>query len=180
MRAHIIRYAAAVSTTDNEPQAAPAAEPTATADEAGLQAWRAMLLAHAAALRAIETDLSHAGHIPLTWYDVLIELKAAPHGRLRMVELGERVVLSRSRVSRVVDAMAAAGLATKTQYQEDRRVVWAGITGLGVQEVLATAPTYLRGIEKHFSRYLTADEKPVLTTALTRVRNAHTAISITG
>lgn len=180
MRAHIIRYAAAVSTTDNEPEAPPAPGPAATTDEAGMAAWRAMLLAHAAALRAIETDLSHAGHIPLTWYDVLIELKAAPDGRLRMVELGERVVLSRSRVSRVVDAMAAVGLATKTQYPEDRRVIWAGITELGVQAVLATAPTYLRGIEKHFSRYLTADEKPVLTTALTRVRNAHTAISITG
>lgn len=180
MRAHIIRYAAAVSTTDDEPGARPAPEPAATADEAGLRAWRAMLLAHAAALRAIETDLSHAGHIPLTWYDVLIELKAAPDGRLRMVELGERVVLSRSRVSRVVDAMAVAGLATKTQYPEDRRVIWAAITERGVQAVLATAPAYLRGIEKHFSRYLTAEEKPVLTTALTRVRNAHTKISIGG
>jgi DNA-binding MarR family transcriptional regulator len=168
-----------VSATDTDADGPAGPASAVSTDEAGLQAWRAMLLAHAAARRAIEMDLNHAGHIPLTWYDVLNELNAAPDGRLRIVELGERVARSRSRVSRLIDAMATVGLAVKTQYPEDRRVVWAAITDLGVQAVLATAPTYLRGVQKHFSRYLSADEKTVLTGALTNVRNAHTAISTT-
>jgi DNA-binding MarR family transcriptional regulator len=169
-----------VNTTDAEPEgSADTGSAAVTTDEAGLHAWRAMLLAHAAALRAIEITLNDAGHIPLTWYDVLIELKAAPAGRLGMVELGERVVVSRSQVSRIVDQMAAVALVTKTRDPGDQRVRWAAITEKGVEAVLVTAPTYLRGIEQHFSRHLTANEKSVLTTALTKVRNAHTAISIT-
>src|SRR3954468_8756310 len=81
-------------------------------DDTGLRAWRAMLLAYNAAVRAIDTELAGAHAIPLTWYDVLLELDAAPDRRLRMQELADRVVLSRTRVSRLVDEIAAAGLAT--------------------------------------------------------------------
>jgi DNA-binding MarR family transcriptional regulator len=149
-----------------------------TTDEAGLEAWRAMLLAHASALHAIGTVLNDAGHIPLTWYDVLIELKASPGGRLRMSELGERVTVSRSQVSRIVDQMAAVALVTRTADSRDGRAKYAAITEKGVEAVRVTAPVYLRGIEQHFSRYLTADEKSVLATALMKVREAHTEITV--
>lgn len=62
-----------MSATDTEAEGPVGSAVAASIDEAGLQARRAMLLAHAAARRAIETDLSHTGHIPLTWYDVLSE-----------------------------------------------------------------------------------------------------------
>lgn len=173
---HITGYAGLVNATHTEPEGSASTEPALTTDEAGLQAWRAMRLAHAAALRAIGITLNDAGHIPLTWYDVLTELKDSPDGRLRMVELGERGVLSRSQVSRIVDKMATVALVTKTPDPGDGRVQWAAITQKGVEAVLVTAPTYLRGVEQHFSRYLTASEKPVLTAALTRVRNEHTKV----
>ena len=175
---HITGYAGPVSATHTEPEGSSGIEPAVTTDEAGLKAWRAMVLAHAAAVRAIGITLNDAGHIPLTWYDVLAELNASPDGRLRMVELGERGVLSRSQVSRIVDKMAAVALVTKTRDPGDGRVKWAAITEKGVEAVRVTAPTYLRGVEQHFSRYLTASEKPVLTTALTRVRNEHTKIDL--
>jgi DNA-binding MarR family transcriptional regulator len=178
VRVHIAGYAGPVNATQTEPEGSAGTEPAVTTDEAGLRAWRAMMLAHAAAVRAIGITLNDAGHIPLTWYDVLTELKESPDGRLRMVELGERGVLSRSQVSRIVDKMAAVALVIKTSDPGDKRVTWAAITKKGVEAVLVTAPTYLRGLEQHFSRYLTASEKPVLTTALTRVRNEHTKIDI--
>jgi DNA-binding MarR family transcriptional regulator len=149
-------------------------------DEAGLAAWRAMLLAHDAALRAIEGELDRARCIPLTWYDVLLELNAAPDKRLRMHDLADRVVLSRTRVSRLTDEMAAAGLVTKARHQGDGRVVWAAITKAGAEALRATAPYYLRGIEEYFSRHLTDQEKKVVATALTKVRDARTEIAITG
>jgi DNA-binding MarR family transcriptional regulator len=73
-----------------------------------------MLLAYNAAMRTIDAELARAHAIPLTWYDVLLELNAAPDRRLRMQELADRVVLSRTRVSRLVDDIVAAGLVTKT------------------------------------------------------------------
>ena len=143
-------------------------------DDAGLRAWRSMLLAYNAAMRAIDTELDRTGSIPLTWYDVLLELNAAPGRRLRMQELAARVVLSRTRVSRLVDEMARAGLVTKTQGDADRRSVWAAITEPGIRELRKTAPRYLRGIEAYFASHLTEEEKQTMATALGRVHAAHT------
>jgi DNA-binding MarR family transcriptional regulator len=143
-------------------------------DDAGLRAWRAMLLAYNAAMRAIDLELARADTIPLTWYDVLLELRGAPDGRLQMQELGRRVVLSRTRVSRLVDDMAQHGLVDKVRDEADRRVVWATITPDGVRALRSTAPLYLRGIENHFSAHLTAREKTVLAAALAKVAAAHT------
>jgi DNA-binding MarR family transcriptional regulator len=142
-------------------------------DEAGLNAWRAMLLAYNAAMRAIDADLERSGSVPLTWYDVLLELNAAPDGRLRMQELADRVVLSRTRVSRLVDEMVTDNLVVKIRDDIDRRVVWAQITDVGRKSFRQTAPRYLRGIDEHFSSFLTDLERDVLATALGKVSDAH-------
>ena len=75
--------------------------------ERDVAAWRALLLAHNRAVRAIEADLDATEAVPLGWYDVLLELQAEPDG-LRMQDLGERAVLSRTRVSRLVDGVGHA------------------------------------------------------------------------
>ncbi|HEX5115273.1 MAG TPA: MarR family transcriptional regulator [Pseudonocardiaceae bacterium] len=144
-----------------------------TREPAGVAAWRAMLLAYNAAMRAIETELDRAGGIPLTWYDVLLELNAAPEGRLRMQEVADRVVLSRTRVSRLVDEMVVAGLVRKTRDDTDRRVVWATMTEPGGRAFRKTAPLYLRCIEQFFSRHLSGDEKVAVARALTKVNDAN-------
>jgi hypothetical protein len=82
-------------------------------------------------------------------------------------------VLSRTRVSRLVDEMVRADLVEKTRDDDDRRVVWASITTAGARALRRTAPLYLSGIEKHFAVHLTSEEKAVLATALTRVNGAH-------
>jgi DNA-binding MarR family transcriptional regulator len=135
-------------------------------------AWRSMLLAHSRALRAIEADLDAAGAIPLTWYDVLLELNAAG-GKLRMRELGERVVLSRTRVSRIVDELEGQGLVTRQPDDVDGRVIHASITTEGRKVLRSTAPLYRRGIEEHFTRHLRPDEQLVVATSLGRVVAAH-------
>jgi DNA-binding MarR family transcriptional regulator len=144
-------------------------------DDSGLRAWRSMLLAYNAAMRAIDAELDRSNSIPLTWYDVLLELNAAPGRRLKMQDLAGRVVLSRTRVSRLVDEMAQAGLVTKSQDDLDRRSVWAAITDTGIRELRKTAPKYLRCIETYFAAHLTDEEKTVLATALGRVHAAHAA-----
>lgn len=143
-----------------------------TKAENGLAAWRAMLLAHSAAVRAIERDVQRAGSVPLTWYDVLLELDAAGTCGLRMQEVADRVVLSRTRVSRLVDELVRAGLATKRPEPDDRRVTWAVITARGALALRETAPVYLRSIRTHFSAHLSDEEAVVISAALLRVAGA--------
>ena len=94
-------------------------------------AWRAVLLAQSRAIRAIERDLDRADLISLGWYDVLLELNAAPDRRLRMQELGLRAVLSRTRVSRIVTELEAAGHVERVADPDDGRATLAAITRSG-------------------------------------------------
>src|SRR4029077_125634 len=70
-------------------------------EDPGVEAFGAFLRAHAVVLRRLEDDLEGEAGVPLGWYDVLLTLERAPGRRLRMQELGDAVVLSRSRVSRI-------------------------------------------------------------------------------
>jgi DNA-binding MarR family transcriptional regulator len=138
-------------------------------DDVGLQAWRALLLAHNAAVRAIEKEVERSGKVPLTWYDVLLELNAAGGQGLRMHELADRVVLSRTRVSRLVDDMARSDLVHKRPDATDKRMVWAVITDNGLEALRDTAPVYFHGIQRYFAKHLTEDEAKAITKGLLKV-----------
>jgi DNA-binding MarR family transcriptional regulator len=138
-----------------------------------LAPWRWMLLAQAAAVRAIEADLTEKGLIPLAWYDVLLELNAAEGRRLRMSELGERVVLSRTRVSRIVDDLERSGLVERVANPDDGRSSFAQLTSQGRSELRRAAPAYLAGIEAHYLGLLSPDEKESVAAAMSRVARHH-------
>lgn len=138
-------------------------------------AWRAVLLAQSRAVRAIEHDLETAGVVPLTWYDVLLELNGAPDRRLRMQELGLRTVLSRTRVSRLVGELEAAGLVQRVPDPADGRASFATITDDGRTALRQAAPIYLAGIEEHFTRHLSAAEQRTVARSLLRVAQVHEA-----
>ena len=136
-------------------------------------AWRSLLQAQSAVLRAIEHELGGAGLVPLTWYDVLLELKAAPIGCYRMQELAEKVVLSRSRVSRLVDEMEVAGMVARAPDPKDRRAIHVAITDKGRTALQAAAPRYLEAIERHFTAHLSDAERCALVASLSKVAEAH-------
>lgn len=143
-----------------------------TRDTAGTRAWGALLQVHAALVPVLDRELQAAVGLPLAWYDVLLELNSAPDRRLQMSELGARVVLSRTRVSRVVDELARADLVTRLPHPTDGRSTFAEITAAGRRRLRAAAPVYLRGIEEHFARHLTAREVTTIATGLWRVHEA--------
>jgi DNA-binding MarR family transcriptional regulator len=138
-------------------------------------AWRAVLLAQSRALRAIERDMEAAGAISLSWYDVLLELNAAPDRTLRMQDLAARAVLSRTRVSRIVTELEAAGYVERRADPDDGRAALAAITPSGRAALRSAAPIYLAGIEEHFNRYLSPAAQRAIATALQRVIDAHQA-----
>jgi DNA-binding MarR family transcriptional regulator len=150
----------------------------ATADpNDDVAAWRALLLAHHACVAAIAAALDAARTIPLSWYDVLLELRAEPDG-LRMQDLGERVVLSRTRVSRLVDELEQEGLVARRPDPADGRATIASITAAGEDAFRATAPVYLAKIDDHFNAHLSARERTVIAAALQRVADAERPVPI--
>jgi DNA-binding MarR family transcriptional regulator len=149
----------------------------AAPDENELAAWRAFLTAHAAVVERIDRELAAAGVVPLGWYDVLVELAEAPGRRLRMHELAERVVLSRSGLTRLVDRLEAAGLLRRERSGTDRRGAYAVLTDEGWAAFRRAWPVYARAIAAHFARYLSGEEARTLTAALERVRVAARASS---
>src|SRR3712207_5259041 len=91
----------------------------------GPRAWGGLLQVHADLVPVLDRTLQRTVGLPLAWYDVLLELNGAPDRRLRMGELAAAVVLSRTRVSRLVDELARAGLLTRTGDPTDRRSAYA-------------------------------------------------------
>jgi len=129
-------------------------------------AWRGMLVAYSRLVPAIERDLRAAGQVSLSWYDVLLELSAAPGRRLRMSELGQRAVLSRTRVSRVVDEQAAAGLAERQHDQADGRSSFAVLTPAGRNALRRAWPVYREAIRRRFGAHLTTQQSRQLASLL--------------
>jgi len=146
-----------------------AAFATAAAQTPGVRAWAALLRVHAALVPELDRELQATAGLPLAWYDVLLELNSAPDRRLPMSELGARAVLSRTRVSRVVDELVREGLVERQAHPSDRRSTYAAITAAGRRRFRTAAPVYLRGIAEHFARHLTAAELGALATVLERV-----------
>ncbi|HWR84633.1 MAG TPA: MarR family transcriptional regulator [Rhodoglobus sp.] len=118
--------------------------------DAAERTWESLLRIHAQVLPRLERAVQQGAGIPLAWYDVLLELKRAG-GRLTMSELGARVVLSRTRVSRLVDELAAAGMVAKEANPEDGRSTFASLTPQGVKRFGAAARVYLRAIDGEFA-----------------------------
>ncbi len=140
--------------------------------ELHLAAWRAFLKAHATVVDRIDHDLVAAERLPLSWYDVLIELYEAPERRLRMHELAQRVLLSRSGLTRLVDRLEAEGLLTRDRCGTDRRGAYAVITEQGIAALRRAWPVYAQGIAQYFAQWLTQEEAQVFVSALERILQA--------
>jgi DNA-binding MarR family transcriptional regulator len=128
--------------------------PTATE----LDAWRSFLRAHARLVRVLETELVADHPITLGAYDVLVQLAEAPERRLRMAELADAVLLSRSGVTRLVDRLEVAGMVTRERFDGDGRGVVAVITTKGIDTLRAAARTHLAGVVRHFVESMDEDE----------------------
>jgi DNA-binding MarR family transcriptional regulator len=139
--------------------------------EQRVEAWAALLRTHAAVVTQLEREMAAERNLPLSWYDVLLSL-GSTRG-LRMQDLADAVVLSRTRVSRVVDDMEAGGLVERRPNPADGRSTIVAVTRQGRAELRSAAPVYLSGIRRHFTDLLTDDELACVRTALSKVVAAH-------
>jgi DNA-binding MarR family transcriptional regulator len=141
-------------------------------DAARMAAWRALLEAHAAITDLLERELEQERALPLSKFEVLLKLAEAPDGRMRMLELAQSVLLSKSGLSRLVDRMEEAELVRRERCPSDRRGAYAVLTDEGRRVLRRAAPVHLRGIQEHFASHLDDDEVRVVAEVLGRVTAA--------
>jgi DNA-binding MarR family transcriptional regulator len=123
-----------------------------------LEVWRTFLRAHARLIRRLEADLVDQHNLPLAWYDVLARLVEADGRRMRMTELADRVMLSPSGLTRLVDRLVAEGLVSREHAERDGRGFYAVLTDAGYERLRAASGTHLRGIRDYVISKYTAEE----------------------
>ncbi len=134
----------------------------------GLEAWGALLEAHATLMRRLQTDLVNKTGVDLNDFDVLSQLARAG-GRLRMTELAARVFSSRSGLTRRIDRLVEDGVVSRTSADGDARGVVVTFTDAGVARVSETVPVHLRAVAELFMAKLDNQELALLEGALKKV-----------
>ncbi len=137
--------------------------------ETKLNAWKAFLKAHRSVIDKIEDDLAKAKAVPLTSYDVLLELSQAPNRKLRMSELAAQVVLSRSGLTRLVDRLEKEGYLVREADPNDRRGTRAVLTQKGFEALKKAWPIYAQSINSYFANLLSEQEAKVIAKALEKL-----------
>src|SRR6266516_1614932 len=134
----------------------------------GLEAWTSFLQAHASLMRQLEADLEKHTGLALADFDVLAQLANAG-GELRMTELADRALISRSGMTRRVARLVDEGLVRRANVDADRRGVVVALTDAGVARLTETAPVHLRGVSELFVAHLDEQELALLKNALDKV-----------
>jgi DNA-binding MarR family transcriptional regulator len=134
----------------------------------GLEAWGALLEAHATLMRQLQTDLVHKTGLDLNDFDVISQLARAGGG-LRMTDLAARAFSSRSGLTRRIDRLVDEGLVDRTTADGDGRGVVVSLTDAGVARVSETVPVHLRMVAELFMAKLDDQELAVLESSLRKV-----------
>jgi DNA-binding MarR family transcriptional regulator len=134
----------------------------------GLEAWGSFLRAHATLMRRLEVDLAKATGLALADFDVLAQLARAG-GELRMTDLADRALISRSGMTRRVAGLVKEGLLRRANADADARGVVVALTDAGVRRLTESAPVHLRGVSELFVAQLDDRELAVLKNALDKV-----------
>jgi DNA-binding MarR family transcriptional regulator len=138
-----------------------------TTEELG--AWRGLLRVHSALVKALDAELLAGHDLPLTSYEVLINLQAAPDRRRRMAELADGVLLSRSGMTRLVDRLEREGLLVRDPCVSDGRGTFAVLTDKGEALLSEARRTHLDGVRERFLKHFERDELTQLATLWNRV-----------
>jgi DNA-binding MarR family transcriptional regulator len=138
-------------------------------DELQFRAWRAFLYAYSLVVPTLDGELIRAQNLSFNQFEVLVWLRRADEGGLRMSDLASRVVLSPSGVTRAVDQLERKGLVERCVFEGDKRGQLATITAEGRTLLRKATKAHLQGLREHFLNHLDRAELEHLATALEAV-----------
>jgi DNA-binding MarR family transcriptional regulator len=134
-----------------------------------LDAWRGFLRTYTRLVRDLDEELSARHGLPISSYDVLVQLDEAPDGMLRMSHLADAVLLSRSGLTRLVTRLANQGLIEREECKNDARGAFAVITDKGRERLNEARATHRAGVRERFLDRLTEREQRQLAKAWNRL-----------
>ena len=134
-----------------------------------VQAWIRLLRAHAALTRRFSADLAAAHGLTLNDYDVLVQLAHADGGRLRRVDLAERVLLTPSGITRLLEGLQRAGWVERVACASDGRVSYAQLTDTGRAKLREASKTHLEAVRALFAERFADDDLAELDDLLARL-----------
>jgi DNA-binding MarR family transcriptional regulator len=143
--------------------------PNPRLSEPELRAWRGMLRVHAALTKALDAQLDAEHGLPLSSYEVLMFLADAPGQKMRMSELAQSILLSRSGLTRLVDRLERDGLLCRESCDHDARGAFAKLTPAGAEKLTAARATHLAGVRALFLEHLAAEDLERLSSLWERV-----------
>jgi len=133
------------------------------------RAWIAFLTAYGRVTRALSSELMDSSGMSLADFDVMAQLARAEGYSLRMSELADAALISKSGLTRRVDRLAINGWVTRRRCTDDGRVHWATLTPLGIRAFRAAAPDHLRAVAQRFGASLPTSEMERLTRDLVKI-----------
>jgi DNA-binding MarR family transcriptional regulator len=136
---------------------------------AELEAWVGLLRAHAAATRRFNRELLASHGLTINDFEVLVHLAHADGGRLRRVDLADRVLLTASGITRLLDGLERSKLVCKASCSADARVTYAEITPAGRALLSDARESHVEGVRALFAERFSADELRDLTALLERL-----------
>lgn len=136
------------------------------------RAWVAFYVSQACLRKEIGNRMAGAGVVDLDTYAVLLALEDAPHHQLRMADLADTAMMSRSGLTRFVDRLEKRGLVERRNCPDDRRGVHAQLTEAGLRERERAWPVYAEAVADLFCRHMSAAEASTLTSILERTTAA--------
>lgn len=131
--------------------------------------WRAWLAASTLLTDQLDRDLSSESGLSLADYEILVRLSETPDRRIRMSELAEQTLSSRSRLSHQIDRMARAGYVDREMCAEDRRGSFAVLTQAGWEALVKAAPEHVASVRAHLVDILSPAEFAALGKACTKI-----------
>jgi DNA-binding MarR family transcriptional regulator len=137
-----------------------------------LTAWVGYLRGHAAVTRELSAQLLAEHGLTINDYEVLLHLSRAPERALRRVDLAERVVLTPSGITRLLDGLERAGCVAKRSCETDARVTYAVLTDVGFEKLRAAADVHLDGVRRLFADRFSDEEIETLAELLGRLDGA--------
>lgn len=147
-------------------------EPVRWLDDDEMRAWRSLVAVSSRLFEQLDAELRGEHDLALADYEILSNLSEAPDRRLRMSQLAERAMVSRSRLTHHVTRMEAEGLVTREACPTDRRGAYAVLTPAGMARVEEAAPTHVAGVRRLFVDLLPRPEVPAVADALSDVAGA--------
>jgi DNA-binding MarR family transcriptional regulator len=140
-----------------------------TAKTVDLKAWVSFLRSHAAITRELSAQLQRDHGLTINDYEVLLHLSRTDEGALRRVDLAERVLLTASGITRLLEGLERCGYVEKMTCSSDARVSYAKLTDAGRAKLAEAAKTHIAGIEELFNSRYSGSELATLSDLLSRL-----------